>query len=128
MWEATGVSLPREGGRNGRDARCPSAPPGWRLSQLARRQDGAGTIFAERLEQKVFKHDEQINLVLQTALPPIQGVFYNGQLWDARVLVLSLVSRAKRSLTLIDNWAMRKCFHCENVASSQFQFPMRKVV
>ena len=59
----------------------------------------------ERLEQKVFKHDEQINLVLQTALPPIQGVFYNGQLWDARALVLSLVSRAKRSLILIDNWA-----------------------
>ena len=31
--------------RNGQDARCPSAPPRWRLSQLARRQDGAGTIF-----------------------------------------------------------------------------------
>ena len=59
----------------------------------------------ERLEQKVFKHDEQINLVLQTALPPIQGVFYNGQLWDARALMLSLISRAKRSLILIDNWA-----------------------
>ena len=59
----------------------------------------------ERLEQKVFKHDEQINLVLQTALPPLQGVFYNGQLWDARALMLSLISRAKRSLILIDNWA-----------------------
>ena len=59
----------------------------------------------ERLEQKVLKHDEQINLVLQTALPPLQGVFYNGQFWDARALVLSLVSHAKRSLILIDNWA-----------------------
>ena len=48
----------------------------------------------ERLEQKVFKHDEQINLVLQTALPPIQGVFYDGQLWDARALVLKLVAGA----------------------------------
>ena len=59
----------------------------------------------ERLEQKVLKHDEQINLVLQTAFPPIQGVFYNEQLWDARALVLKLVARAKRSLILIDNWA-----------------------
>ena len=59
----------------------------------------------ERLEQKVLKHDEQINLVLQTALPPIQGVFYDGQLWDARALVLKLVAGAKRSLVLIDNWA-----------------------
>ncbi len=58
----------------------------------------------ERLEQKVLKHDEQINLVLQTALPPIQGVFYDGQLWDARALVLKLVASAKRSLILIDNW------------------------
>ena len=58
-----------------------------------------------RLEQKVLKHEEQINLVLQTALPPIQGVFYDGQLWDARVLVLQLVASAKRSLILIDNWA-----------------------
>ena len=59
----------------------------------------------ERLEQKVLKHDEQINLVLQTALPPIQGVFYDGQLWDARALVLKLIQSAKRSLILIDNWA-----------------------
>ena len=59
----------------------------------------------ERLEQKVLKHDEQINLMLQTELPPIQGIFYDGQLWDARALVLSLVARAKRSLILIDNWA-----------------------
>lgn len=58
-----------------------------------------------RLEQKVLKHEEQINLVLQTALPPIQGVFYDGQLWDARALVLQLVASAKRSLILIDNWA-----------------------
>ena len=59
----------------------------------------------ERLEQKVLKHDEQINLMLQTELPPIQGIFYDGQLWDARALVLKLVARAKRSLILIDNWA-----------------------
>ena len=58
-----------------------------------------------RLEQNVLKHEEQINLVLQTALPPIQGVFYDGQLWDARALVLQLVASAKRSLILIDNWA-----------------------
>ena len=58
----------------------------------------------ERLERKVFKHDEQINLVLQTALPPIQGVFYDGQLWDACSLVEKLVARAKTAILLIDNW------------------------
>ena len=36
---------------------------------------------------------------------PVQGVFYDGQLWDARALVLKLIQSAKRSLILIDNWA-----------------------
>ena len=59
----------------------------------------------ERLERKVFTHDEQIKLVLQTAQPPIQGVFYDGQLWDACSLVERLVARARASILLIDNWA-----------------------
>ena len=58
----------------------------------------------ERLERKVIKHDEQINLVLQTALPPIQGVFYEGQLWDACSLVEKLIGRAKKTILLIDSW------------------------
>ena len=36
---------------------------------------------------------------------PVQGVFYDGQLWDARALVLKLIGSAKKSLILIDNWA-----------------------
>ena len=32
-------------------------------------------------------------------------MFYDGQLWDARALVLKLIQSAKRSLILIDNWA-----------------------
>ena len=32
-------------------------------------------------------------------------MFYDGQLWDARTLVLKLIQSAKRSLILIDNWA-----------------------
>ena len=58
----------------------------------------------ERLERKVLKHDEQIDLVLQTALPPIQGVFYEGQLWDACSLVEKLIERAKKEIVLIDSW------------------------
>lgn len=61
-----------------------------------------------RLEQKVLKHEEQINLVLQTALPPIQGVFYDGQLWDARALVLKLIQTAKRSIILITTGRRRR--------------------
>jgi hypothetical protein len=47
----------------------------------------------------------KVDFFVQTKEPPLQGVFYDGQLWDARALVLKLISSAKRSLILIDNWA-----------------------
>ena len=66
----------------------------------------------DKMDRRLAKHDSDIaelkgkvDFFVQTQTPPLQGVFYNGQLWDARALVLSLVSRAKRSLILIDNWA-----------------------
>ncbi len=36
---------------------------------------------------------------------PPQKIFYDGQLWDARVFVDRLVKSAKKSLLLVDNWA-----------------------
>ena len=66
----------------------------------------------DKMDRRLAKHDsdiadlkEKVDFFVQTQTPPLQGVFYNGQLWDARALVLSLVARAKRSLILIDNWA-----------------------
>ena len=57
-----------------------------------------------KTEQDVVELKEKVDFFVQTQTPPLQGVFYDGQLWDARALVLSLVARAKRSLILIDNW------------------------
>ena len=68
----------------------------------------------DKVDRRLAKHDERIatleekvDFFVQTKEPPIQGVFYDGQLWDARALalVLKLVAGAKRSLVLIDNWA-----------------------
>ena len=70
------------------------------------------SLLEDRVDRRLAKHDERIatleekvDFFVQTKEPPIQGVFYDGQLWDARVLVLKLVAGAKRSLILIDNWA-----------------------
>ena len=55
------------------------------------------------LEKKQMATDAKVDEILErldSSETPLRGVFYNGQLWDARALVLSLVSRAKRSLTL----------------------------
>ena len=87
----------------------------------------------DKVDRRLAKHDDRlatleqkVDFFVQTQTPPLQGVFYDGQLWDARALVLKLIQSAKRSLILIDNWAMNECCHCENVASHQFQFPMKE--
>ena len=66
----------------------------------------------DRMDRRFAKHDDRIALLedkvdffVQTQTPPLQGVFYDGQLWDARALVLKLIGSAKKSLILIDNWA-----------------------
>ena len=66
----------------------------------------------DKLDRRLAKHDERIatledkvDFFVQTKEPPLRGVFYDEQLWDARSFVLKLVMRAKRSLILIDNWA-----------------------
>lgn len=41
---------------------------------------------------------------MKTSLPPTEGVFYDGQLWDACSLVEKLIARAKSSILLIDSW------------------------
>ena len=56
-------------------------------------------------EKDIVDLKEKVDFFVQTQTPPLQGVFYDGQLWDARALALKLIQSAKRSLILIDNWA-----------------------
>ena len=58
-----------------------------------------------RHDQRIATLEQKVDFFVQTQTPPLQGVFYDGQLWDARALVLKLIQSAKRSLILIDNWA-----------------------
>ena len=61
----------------------------------------------ESVEKRQIATDAKVDEILKRidmSETPIQGVFYDGQLWDARALVLKLVSGAKKSLVLIDNW------------------------
>ena len=60
------------------------------------------------LEKKQMATDAKVDEILERLDFPetqIQSVFYDGQLWDARALVLKLIQNAKRSIILIDNWA-----------------------
>ena len=58
----------------------------------------------EQLEQRVSRTEEKIDFFVRTSLPPQQGIFYDGQVFDAYRFVSDLVRKAKKSITLIDNY------------------------
>lgn len=58
----------------------------------------------ERLEQRVSKTEEKIDFFVRTSLPPVEGIFYDGQIFDAYIFVTDLIKSAKKSIILIDNY------------------------
>ena len=73
-------------------------------TQFAQLEDKVDRRLAKH-EERIATLEEKVDFFVQTQTPPQQGVFYDGQLWDARALVLKLIGSAKKSLNLIDNWA-----------------------
>ena len=58
----------------------------------------------ERLEQRMTRNEEKIDFFVRTSLPPVEGVFCDGQLFDAYKFAADLIKSARRSLVLIDNY------------------------
>jgi len=77
-----------------------------------------GYAFSQRLSQledkmdrRLAKHDQEIvelkdkvDFFVQASLPPMQGVFYDGQVFDAKVFAAKHILSAKKSILLIDSW------------------------
>ena len=55
-------------------------------------------------DQRLKEHDEKFDFFIRTSLPPIEGIFFDGQIFDAYVFISNLIKSAKRSLILIDNY------------------------
>ncbi|MEY4003813.1 MAG: hypothetical protein RIT07_1855 [Bacteroidota bacterium] len=61
----------------------------------------------EGLEIKQLQTDSKLELILsalETNTSPKQGVFFEGQLFDAHVFASNLIKKANKSLILIDNY------------------------
>ena len=50
------------------------------------------------------EHSRQIDFFIHTSLPPIEGIFYDGQIFDAYVFVSNLIRSAQKRIVLIDNY------------------------
>ena len=63
------------------------------------------------LERTVTKQGNQIeelkskvDFFVRSSLPPVEGIFYDGQIFDAYVQITNLIKQAKHSIVLIDNY------------------------
>ena len=62
----------------------------------------------ETLEQKQFSNDEKFNKLFEAieekSIKPTQGIFYDGEVYDAYLFVSNLIKSAKESIVLVDNY------------------------
>lgn len=58
----------------------------------------------ERLENRMSKTEEKIDFFVRTSLPPAEGIFFNGQIFDAYTFVCDLIRSAKKQIILFDNY------------------------
>jgi hypothetical protein len=62
----------------------------------------------DSLDQKQFKTDEKVDAVLNAiedkSIKLKQGIFYDGQIFDAYAFISELIRKAKKSIILIDNY------------------------
>jgi len=56
----------------------------------------------DRLEEKLIDHDKKFDLLLNTNLHPNEGIYYDGQIFDAYSFVSQIVKSAQKSIILID--------------------------
>jgi len=58
----------------------------------------------ENQQALLAEHSEKIDFFVRTSLPPVEGIFFEGQVFDAHVFVSNLIRAAKKRIVLIDNY------------------------
>ena len=68
-------------------------------------------MLEDRIDRRLSEHDrhllqldEKVDFFVRSSLQPKEGVFFNGQIFDAYALVAELIRQAKRRIVLIDNY------------------------
>jgi len=58
----------------------------------------------ERIERKLVEHDQKFELLIKTNMLPDEGIFYDGQIFDAWQFASDIIKSALKSIVLIDNY------------------------
>lgn len=64
-----------------------------------------------RIDRRLLEHDkrlddltDKVDFFIRTSLPPKEGVFFNGQIFDAHEFICRLIKSANKRIILIDNY------------------------
>lgn len=71
-----------------------------RLIYMESRMDNRFMEYDKRLNQL----SDKVDFFVRTSVPPVEGIFFNGQIFDAHVFASGLVKSARKRLVLIDNY------------------------
>ena len=71
-----------------------------RINQLENKTDSRLADHDRQLEELTNK----VDFFVRTSLPPVEGIFFDGQIFDAYKFATELIRSAKCSLVLIDNY------------------------
>ena len=71
-----------------------------RIAQIEQRTD---TRF-ESQAARISALEDKVSFFVRSSLPPVEGIFYDGQIFDAYAHIISLIKQAKHSVILIDNY------------------------
>ncbi|MEQ2668074.1 RhuM family protein [Bacteroides uniformis] len=71
-----------------------------RINQLENKMDSRLAAHDRQLEELTNK----VDFFVRTSLPPVEGIFFNGQIFDAYKFASDLIKSARQSLVLIDNY------------------------
>ena len=83
---------------------------GYRVNRhLVALQERTDQRFAN-IEQRLDNQQKQIDFFIRTNVPPVEGIFYEGQVLDARLFAEQLIKIAKREVVLIDNYIDSRSF------------------
>jgi hypothetical protein len=55
-------------------------------------------------DKTLFEHEQKFDLIIKTTLPLHEGIFFDGQIFDAYVFVTNLIKTATNTVVLIDNY------------------------
>lgn len=64
-----------------------------------------------RIDHRLSEHDRRldelsnkVDFFVKASLPPVEGIFFNGQIFDAYKFVCDIVKSARKRIILIDNY------------------------